>query len=206
MEINSNVGFITMIENNTEGTATVAVTEEKAPQAPSQKVEKSEKEKAEFSLKKNADRVRELGGDPADILNIRPTITLDAELDDDTPLTVGKLREVQKQDAHKTALQMAEELPDDERDDVKEILTNNIKPSGDARKDLSIARGSVNALRNARIAEEAARRGVPRRTAAGGSADPLVEEQFVPTEEEARFMRPPYNMSKDKILASRKRQ
>lgn len=195
-----------MNENNTEVPATVAVTEEKEPQAPSQKNGRSELEKAGFSLKKNAERLVELGGDPADVLDIHPTINLDEDLSDDKPLTVGDFRKLQKEDAHKTALQLAEDLPDDERDEVKDLLENSIKPSGDAAKDLKLARAAVNALHNAQIAEHISQRTAPKRTAAGGSSDAIIEIEFVPTPEEAVFMKPPYNMSKEKILAARKKQ
>lgn len=176
------------------------------PKAPSQKNERSEKEKAEYTLKKNAERVVELGGDPAETLNIRPVINLDGDLDDDRPLTVKDFRELQTQDAHKTSLQLAEELPDDERDEVKELLQNRIKPSGDAEGDLRLARAAVNAQHNAQIAEHISNRTTPKRTAAGGSLGAPAEPEFVPTPEEALFMKHPYNTSKEKILAARKAQ
>lgn len=189
-----------MDEEHTEGAATVAVTEEKEPQAPSQK---TEKEKAEFTLRKNAERLAQLGGNPADALNIRPTINLDSELDDDKPLTVKDFRELQKKDAHKTSLQLAEELPESERDEVVTLLQDNIIPSGDAEKDLRIARAAVNATHNAQIAEHISNRVAPKTTAAGGSSNAVVTEEFVPTAEESVFMRPPYNTPKEKIIAAR---
>lgn len=192
-----------MKEENTEGTATVAATEEKDPQAPSQKNERSEKEKAEYTLKKNAERLAQLGGDPADVLNIRPQIHLDEELDDDKPLTVKDFRELQKKDAHKTSLQLADELPDNERDEVKTLLETRIVPSGNAEEDLRLARAAVNATHNAQIAEHISNRFSPKKTAAGGDAGTRAETEFVPTPEEAQFMRPPYSVSKEKILAAR---
>ena len=193
-----------MNENNTEGSATVAVTEEKESQAPSQKKEYSEKEKAAFTLKKNAERLAELGGDPAEVLNIRPTINLDEDLDDDKPLTVKDFRQLQKNDAKKTALQLADELPEDERDEVKALLESRIVPSGNAEQDLRDARAIVNTAHNAKIAEHLANKTNPKKTAAGGSSDARSEDEFVPTPDEAAFMKPPYNTSKEKILAARK--
>lgn len=193
-----------MDENNTEGSATVAVTEGKDLHAPSQETKRSEKEKAEFALKKNAERLAELGGNPADVLKIRPEINLDADLDDDTPLTVGALRQIQVKEAHKTALQLADELPEDERDEVKELLQNRIRPSGDAQKDLSLARAAVNANHNAKIVEHISSRTAPKQTAAGGSAPSGSGDEFIPTPEEEVYMRPPYNISKEKVLEARK--
>lgn len=174
------------------------------PKAPSQKNERSEKEKAEFTLKKNAERLAELGGDPADVLNIRPQINLAEDLSDDKPLTVGDFRKLQKADAHKTALQLAEELPEDERDEVKSLLESRIVPSGNAEEDLRLARAAVNANHNTKIVEHISNRTTPKRTAAGGSSDAIVEAEFVPTPDEEVFMRPPYNMSREKILLARK--
>lgn len=175
----------------------------KEPQAPSQKVERSEKEKAEFSLVMNAKRVSDLGGDPADVLKIRPTINIDKELDDNTPLTVGALRQIQKEDAHKTSLQLADELPEDERDEVKTLLETRIVPSGNADEDLRLARLAVNAERNTKIIEHVAQRSAPRQTAAGGSADIPAVAEFTPTPEEVTFMKSPYNMTKEQIIAKR---
>ncbi len=184
--------------------ATAAVEAEKAAKAPSQKNERSEKEKAEFTLRKNAERLAELGGDPAETLNIRPQINLNDELDDDKPLTVKDFRELQKKDAHKTSLQLAEELPDNERDEVKTLLENRITPSGNAEEDLKLARAAVNAIHNAQIAELISNRVSPKKTAAGGSADSKIGDEFIPTPDEVRFMQPPYNLTKEQVLAARK--
>lgn len=192
-----------MDKNNTENDATVAMTEEKEPQAPSQKIERTEKEKAEFALKKNAERLAELGGDPAETLNIRQT-AFNSELDDNTPLTIGSFKEMQKKDAQKSALQMANELPEDERDEVRSLLETRIVPSGNAEEDLRLARAAVNATHNAKIAEHISNRVSPKKTAAGGSSDSKVGEEFVPTPEEARFMQAPYNLTKEQVLAARK--
>lgn len=187
-----------------EAATAAAKAAEEAAKAPSQKNERSEKEKAEFALRKNAERLKELGGDAADVLNIRPTINLDETLDDDKPLTVKDFRELQKKDASKTALQLAEQLPEDERNEVKQLLENRIRPSGNAEEDLRLARAAVNATHNAQIVEHISNRVLPKNTAAGGSTDSKVGDEFVPTPEEARFMQPPYNLTKDKILAARK--
>src|SRR5258706_16055881 len=53
---------------------------------PSQPV-RTEAEKAAHALKKNAERARELGVDPAEVLGITSGTHIDEEIDDDTPLT-----------------------------------------------------------------------------------------------------------------------
>lgn len=166
---------------------------------------RTERDKAAFNLKKKAEEARALGIDPAEALGLKPQIKIEDDLADDVPLTVGTFRQMQKQDAKKTALQMAEDLPEDERDAVTDILRHRIVASGNAEADLSLARAAVNSERNAKIAEELARKGKPRQTAAGGSADAIREEDFEPTEEEKQFMRPPYSMSKAKIIEARKK-
>lgn len=172
------------------------------PKAPSQNG-RSEKEKAEFALKKNAERLAELGGDPADVLNIRPTISIDSELTDDTPLTVGTFRQIQKEDAHKTALQLADELPEDERDEVKDLLQHRIVPSGNAEEDLRVARVLANGAHNAQVIDHISKRTAPKQTAAGGTQVAPSVPEFVPTPDEAALMKPPFNVTKEQILAKR---
>lgn len=171
--------------------------------APSQNTGRTEAERAAYSLRKNAERARELGIDPAEVLGITSDTHIDDEISDDTPLTVGLARKMQVDSAHKTALQMADELPDDEKDEVKTLLTSRIKPSGNADEDLRIARTIVNGGRNAKIIEHITQKPDVKRTAPGGSMGTSVEEAFNPTPEEARMMQPPYNLSKEKIIAAR---
>lgn len=168
------------------------------------KKERTEQEKAAFTLKKNAERLTELGGDPANVLGIKPKLNVDASLSDETPLTVGALRTIQKQDAKKTALQMASEIEDDDERTGVEAILNRLEPSGDPSKDLALARGAVTSERTKQIAEDVARKSNPNRTAAGGSVPANREEVFEPTPQEQVFMGRPYNMSKEKIVAARK--
>lgn len=167
--------------------------------APSHKVERTEKEKAEFTLKMNAKRVRELGGDPTKVLS--PSDELP---DEDKPLTLGDLARIEKQKASQSAMEMAKTLPESERDEVITLLESRIVPSGNADEDLRLARAAVNAQHNAKIVEEISRRPDVKRTAAGGSQSAPVEEPFTPTEDEKVFMGPPYNLSKEKIIEKRK--
>ena len=177
---------------------------EKAKSSLTNKPERTEAEKAAFNLKKNAERARELGLDPADVLGVKPQLTLNEDLSDDTPLTVGKLKEFQRQEGKKTALQLVEDLEDEaERNEVRTLLETRITPSGNPHADLSLARAAANSLKNARIAEEAERKTVIKRTAAGGSANGKKEDDFTPTSDEVAFMKPPFNLTKEKIIEAR---
>lgn len=196
------------MDENTENDVTTVVTEETQEienPAPSQPT-RTEKEKAEFSLKKNAERLKELGGDPTEILGLKPTLKIDAELPDDTPLTVGNLREIQKQDGKKTALELAEKIEDPtEKQRVKDIL-NRLTPSGDAHADLALARGSANSKKNAEITEEVLRTTEAKKHGSGSGAPAKVEETISDlSPDELALMRPPFNLTMEEIKASRKR-
>lgn len=185
---------------------TTSVSDEGKTSETSHKSERTEKEKAEFTLKKQAERLRELGSDPGEVLGIKPILKVKDEIRDDAPLTVGMLRELQKQDAKKTAINLADDITDeDERKDVKELLEKRLTPSGNAQADLALARAAVGAVRTAKIAEELNRKQSATRNAAGSSSPAKSEDEFTPTEAEAVMMRKPYNLSKEKILEARKR-
>ncbi len=91
--------LITMAdETKVEGEETVTTAETITPD-PSQKTpieqeiareqgkqQKTEKEKAEFTLKKNAERLAELGGDATEVLGLRKA---DEASGDDAPATMG---------------------------------------------------------------------------------------------------------------------
>lgn len=192
-----------MEPENTQEPATTAVAE------PSQEIKKgpketSEKEKAAFSLKKTAERLQELGGDPTEVLGIKPQYKIDPQVSDETPMTVGTFREIQKQDAKKTALDLAEQIEDEgERTRVKEILTR-LAPSGDAHADLKLARGTVNADKNTQIIEEITRKtDTTKHVTSPGAGGKPPEAHFEPSAEEAVMMRPPYNLTKEEIIKAR---
>lgn len=192
-------------DTNTEQSSTVEVTEQKVAQAPSQETKRTEAEKAAFSLRKNAERAQELGLDPAEILGVKTHISTNDEDEDSKPVTVGMLRDIQKQDARQSALQMADDIADeDTRTAVKDALSKRVAPSGNAEDDFRFALGAVSASKNTQIIQELNRYAPPKRTAAGGSMPAYVEEEFVPTAEEQVFMRPPYNVSKEKIIEARR--
>lgn len=171
-----------------------------------QKPKRSEAETTAFNLKKQAEKAKELGLDPAEILGVRTHIEVDASEDDDKPVTVGMLRTIQKQEAQKTAMQFAEDIADNAtKETVKQYLANNIVPSGDAEADFKLALAAASANKNKEVLQEINRYGAPKRAVSGGSMPATVEEQFVPSAQEQVFMSPPYNLSKEKILEARKK-
>jgi hypothetical protein len=164
--------------------------------------ERTEKEKAEFALKKNADRFKELGGDPAKVL--APEIEAPAPTDE-VPEWYKKEK---AKEGQQTALQLAEAITDPkERELVTVYLKTRIVPSGDPHEDLRFALLATNASKNAQIVEEVGRATKPRTSgnAPGAPANPVTPEtEFVPTANERSLMGPPFNMSKEQVLAARK--
>ena len=123
--------------------------------------------------------------------------------DDDKPVTVGMLKNIQKEQAQKTALQMADEISDEhERDLVKHYLSTKIIPSGNPNEDLKFARSAVNSIKNSQIAEELMRKGQPKTHNSGTSGPAPSEDEFKPTPEEAEFMRS-FKLTKEDILKAR---
>ncbi len=153
-----------------------------------QKVSKyTEKEKAEHSLKKNFERVKELGGDPNSILGIEKDETTS---DDDKPLTVGMLKKLQQESASKTALQQADEIGNEvERELVKFHLQNTIKSTGIPNEDLKLARALVNAVKNSQIIEETSRRIPAKQHSNSSGVDAKQEKEVVLTIEEQQLMK-----------------
>ena len=168
-----------------------------------QKTGRTELEKAQFSLKKNAERLKELGGDPNSVLGIEHVE--EANDEDDQPVTVGMLKKLQQQNASKTAIQQAEEITNEtERELVKYHLNNSIKSTGSPTEDLKLARALVNAVKNSQIIEEVARKSAPKThsNASGAPAkDTSVEGEL--TADELAFTKKPFNMSKESILKLR---
>ena len=165
----------------------------------------TEAEKAAFSLKKNAERVKELGGDPASILGIKPSTEVEPE-DDDAPVTVGMLKKREAQKSQTSALELAESITDaDEKELVKHYLSNRIIPSGNPQEDLNFARAAVNSVKNGMIADEATRITPPRTTSSAPGAPARVTEVFTPTEQELAYMKAPFNLTQEQIIAARKK-
>lgn len=164
-----------------------------------QKKGKTKLEKLLFKKKEIDRQLRDEGIDPA---------VEAVDEDDEKPVTVGMLKQIQAQNATKTALELAEAITNPvERELTKHYLENNIKPSGDPQEDFRLAQGLVNAAKNKQILEEANRKGQPNNASSGGGAPagqntgPVVE--FTPAE--LVFMQPPYNLSKEQVLEARKK-
>lgn len=178
----------------------------KAKAAPSQESKKTERQKLTNTLIGISNRAKEIGIDPAEVLGLKTHIETDTDDEDDKPVTVGMLRDIQKKDAQTTAIQLADEIADEQtRATVKTYLSDRIRPSGNAEEDFKLALAAASAEKNKEIRAHISSIVPPKRTAAGGSAPARVEEEFTPTAEESRFMQPPYNLSKEKVIAARKR-
>lgn len=139
---------------------------------------KTEAEKARANLFFNAQRARELGLDPEEIIGVKKEPKAVEPVDGEVP---DWYKKVQAENAGKDAMTLAEEIPDaHERELVKHALSTSIT-SGSPEERIRIAKGYVNSVRNAQIAEETARGGGARRfssapgaTATAGKA-PLTD-------------------------------
>lgn len=162
-------------------------------QAPAPKPEQkfTKRERLEFTIKKASEQLE----------------SLDDEPDDATPLTYGDLKKMRQNDTRQTAVELAGTIADeDERAEVIEMLEGRIVPSSDAKTDLLLAQGMVNARKNAQLLEEQARKGKPGSHNNAPSAPGHTEGVFTPTSEEITFMSPPYNLTKDEIIANRNKE
>lgn len=164
---------------------------------------RSEAEKAAFSLKKNAERARELGIDPAEILGF--TQSQAPTVDKDTPLTVGMYEEMQKTVSQKTSIELAESIADaKEKELTIYYLKNRIVPSGNPEEDLRFARHAVNSVKNSQIAEEVSRGTAPKNFSSGAGAPPKAAPTTPElTPAELMFTKAPFNMSVQEIIAKR---
>lgn len=151
-----------------------------------------------FEKKKIDDQLRALGHVETDSPN---------DEDDDKPITRGELKEIERNRSVDTALEMAEEIEnEDERSLTKLYIETKIKPSGNPTEDYRIARALVNSVKNSQIATEIARKTSPQRHVSGAGSPARTEEVFEPTSEELTFMRPPYNLTKEEIISKRPKQ
>lgn len=168
---------------------------------------KTEAEKAAYSLQMNAKRAMELGLKPEEILGFSTHKETTTTEDDNRPVTVGDLKKIQAAQSQKTSLQLADEITDeDERELTKHYLQTRIVPSGNPADDLRFARSAVNSIKNGQIAEEVARKVAPKTSTNGSGAPARVTTNENLTPEETPFLRAPWNMTKEQILASRPKQ
>lgn len=154
-------------------------------------------EKARHAAKKIQDEIAKLEEDEG--------ITPGVDADDDEPVTVGMLKQKQKEEATKNALNLADAIENEtERELVKHHLENSIRPTGNPAEDLRLARALVNDVKNQQIIEEVQRKKDAAKAGTGSGAPARKEgEEFVPTAEEERYMKPPFNLTKEQIIAAR---
>lgn len=164
---------------------------------------KTELEKAQYTLRKTAERIAALGGDASSVL-VKPKEN-EPSNEDEKPLTRADLKEILATNANKTAQQLADEIPDNtERELVKYHIENSIRPSGDAQEDLRTARRIVNSIKNERIVEEVARKTPPQTHSSASGAPPIRTanpQELTPVE--MNFMKPPFNMTREQIIKAR---
>lgn len=208
-----------MIEENfsetTTGTEPETITTEPSQTPIEQEIEREEKrnegrseaEKAAFSLKKNAERAKELGINVEEVLGITQTAPTAPIVDKSTPLTVEMYEQMERNRAQKTSIQLAEGITDEhERALVTQYLKTRIVPSGDPEDDLRFARHAVNSVKNGQIAEEMSRGTAPRNFGSGAGAPPKPPQKEPElTAEELLFTKPPINMTPAQIIAARSR-
>lgn len=127
--------------------------------------------------------------------------------DDEAPVTVGMLKKLQQQSAMNNAIDLTEDIEDEtERELVKYHLTNSIKTTGSPKEDLNLARAIVNASKNKQILEEAGRKSEAKKFSGAGGAPAKPKEADVElTPQEMQFVRPPFNLTKEQVIASRKK-
>lgn len=160
---------------------------------------RTELEKAAFSLKKNAERLKELGGDPSSILGVEKD---DVE-EDDKPVTMGMLKKLQQETASKTAVQLAEAIGNEtERELTKYHLENSIKSTGNPQEDFRLAQAIVNSVRNAKIIEESARKPEAKNHSSASGADKKHIPQEEITAQEQMFMKQ-FGLTKEEVIKAR---
>jgi len=165
------------------------------------KQQRSEKEKAEFTLKKNAERARELGIDPAEALGLK---TAEAAEGDDAPATIGAVKNLLAEKAKDTAFELADEIEDEHVRELTKLNLKRIIPSGDPREDLRLARLAAESAKNAKVLEEVGRAGRPRtHVSAAGAPAATTETEVELTAPEREFLKPPFNLTKEAIIAAR---
>lgn len=156
---------------------------------------RSKREKLLYTKNRVEAQLKELDGEDG---VIAPTV------EDDKPMTVAMFKQLQRESQTDTAKQMADRLSDShERELVKHYLDTRIVASGNPEEDYRLALAGVNALKNKQIIEESQRGGVASTHVASAGAPATREVPFEPTAEEASFMRAPFNLTKEAIIAAR---
>ena len=147
------------------------------------KIVRTEPEKAAFTLQKNAERAKELGLDPAEVLGIK------AKPDGGTPMTVEMYEQLRREEGQKTSLQLAEGITDEKERELTKRYLKRVVPSGDPQEDLRFARLAVNSVKNGQILEEVSRAGVAKTHISGaGAPAKKIEQELELTSDEAMFL------------------
>lgn len=207
--MSENIKMEEIVEQKTEATSAPVEAEQDPLKIELDKVQKkegrTEKERAAYSLKMNAARFKELGGDPTEVLGIKEIPIKTTEDDEDEkPVTLGMLKKFQQEGASKTALQQADEIQNEtERELVKYHLANTIKSSGNPIEDLRFARSIVNSSKNSQILEEFSRKVAPKQHSNSSGADANQEKEVVFTSEELTMMKAPFNMTAQEVMDAR---
>lgn len=166
---------------------------------------KTEAEKAAFSLKQNAARLKELGGDPAEALGFTAAGAPATTEDDTRPMTVGEYKRMQEEGNTKTALELADQIADEkERELTKEYL-KMFSPTVKPEEAVRVARMAVNSAKHGQIVEEIGRKIIPSAvsSAAGAPAKQTDNATIELTVAEIPFSKAPFNMTPAEIVAKR---
>lgn len=151
-------------------------------------------EKLLYSKKRIDEQLKELGIEEEE-----------SDDEDSKPVTLGMLKKIQTQSSTKTALELADDIPNEvERELTKHYLENRITLSGNAQEDFEVAQTLVNAKKNRQITEEILRKPQARTQSSGNGAPARVakpEDEL--TAEEVLYTRAPWNMSKADIVKAR---
>lgn len=185
------------VDSTSEDTQVDSSTEQDPLEAELEKVQsksegRTELEKAIFKRNQIDNRIKELKGDDEP-----------EETDDDAPVTVGMLKKLQQEAAVKTALQLADEIPNKiESQLVKYHIENSIRSTGNPTEDLRLARAIVNSTKNSQIAEEMGRKTTAKThsSSSGAPAKHQVEQEL--TAEETLYMKQ-FHLTKEEVLKAR---
>jgi hypothetical protein len=133
---------------------------------------------------------------------------LDDDIDLDKPLTLGDLQRIEAKKAKNAASDMANAIEDPiARQAVKDAL-KRITPSGDAEQDYRDALAIANASKNSKILEELMRKPTPPQHRSGSGAPARQAKQddadIEFTAEEKGYLKPPFNLTKEAVIAARK--
>lgn len=156
---------------------------------------RTQAEKLLYTKKRIEEQLRELGVDEEE-----------QENDENTPVTIAMLRKMQFDTVEKTAVQLAEDIPNEtERELTKFHIQNTIRSTGNAKEDLRLAQILVNSVKNTQI-KELVNNKIPAKTHSTATSAPAMLEDIAPelSADELVFTRPPFNLSKEQVIKTRR--